>query len=128
MLRSGCCFRGTHTMVPYRSEQLAGRDRFAQLLRAEFTYFCRARSWMISLCAVVVVFVLLSFVSALASHGSNTAIPTGPSGEAVTDTYMFVHQPLAGDGALTARVASLSGAYIPTDTSRNTAAATPHTH
>src|SRR5258707_77905 len=66
---------------------------------------------MTSLCAVVAVLVLLSFVVALASHAGNTAEPTGPGGEAVTDTYMFVHQPLAGDGTLTARVASLSGAY-----------------
>ncbi len=88
----------------------------AQLLRAEYTNFRRVRSWMISLCAVVVVFVLLSFVVALASHGSTTAVPTGPGGEAVTDTYMFVHQPLAGDGTLTARVVSLSGAYISTNT------------
>src|SRR5260221_10215608 len=92
----------------------------AQLLRAEFTNFRRVRSWMISLCTVVVVFVLLSFVIAVASHASNTAVPTGPGGEAVTDTYMFVHQPLAGDGTLTARVASLWGAYTSTNTSGNT--------
>lgn len=106
-------------MVPYRSEQLVGRDGFVQLLRAEFTNFCRVRSWMILLSAVVVVFVLLSFVVALASHQSNTAVPTGPGGEAVTDTYMFVYRPLAGDGALTVRVASLSGAYTSTDSSGN---------
>ena len=96
---------------PYRSEQLVGRDGFAQLLRAEFTKFRTVRAWMISLCAVAVVFVLLSFVSAFASHAGNPAVPTGPGGEAVTDTYTFVHQPLAGDGTLTARVASLSGAH-----------------
>jgi hypothetical protein len=74
---------------------------------------------MILLCAVVVAFVLLSFIVALASHGSTPAIPIGPGGEAVTDTYMFVHQPLAGDGTLTVRVASFSGAYISTGTSGN---------
>ena len=106
-------------MVPHRSQQLVGRDGFAQLLRAEFTNFRRVRSWMILLSAVVVVFVLLSFIVALASHARNPAVPTGPGGEAVTDTYMFVHQPLAGDGTITARVASLSEVYTSTSTSHN---------
>src|SRR6266851_3294303 len=88
-----------------------GRDGFARLLRAEFTKFRTVRAWMIALCAAAVVFVLLSFVSALASRAPVPAVPAGPGGEAVSDTYMFVHQALAGDGTLTARVASLSGAH-----------------
>ena len=98
-------------MISYRSEHGTSRDGFAQLLRAEFTYFRAVRLWMLSLWAVAVVFVLVSFVAALGSHASNPAVPTGPDGEAVTDTYTFVHQPLAGDGTLTTRLASLSGAY-----------------
>ncbi len=35
--------------------------------------------------------------------------PLGPGGEAVTDNFTFVHQPLAGDGSITARVGSLTG-------------------
>ena len=66
---------------------------------------------MIALCAAAVVFVLLSFLSAFESRAPVPAVPTGPGGEAVSDTYMFVHQALAGDGTLTARVASLSGAH-----------------
>ena len=81
-------------------------DTFAQLLRAEFIRFRTVRSWMISL-------VLLPFAVALASHGSNLAISTGPDGELVSDTYTFVHQPLVGDGTLTTRVTSLSGMYTP---------------
>jgi hypothetical protein len=92
---------------------LAAWDRagFARLLRAEFTKFRTVRAWVIALCATAVVFVLLSFASAFESRGPVPAVPTGPGGEAVSDTYMFVHRTLAGDGTLTARVASLSGAY-----------------
>lgn len=35
--------------------------------------------------------------------------PLGPGGEAVTDTYYFVHRALAGDGSIAVRVGSLSG-------------------
>ncbi len=110
----------TTAVAPYRSEQPVGRDGFAQLLRAEFTKFFTVRSWMIALCVSAIVFVLLSSVSVLASHATEPAVPTGPGGEAVTDTYMLVHQTLAGDGTLTARVASLSGAHTsPSPTSGN---------
>jgi hypothetical protein len=88
-----------------------GLDRFARLLRAEFTKFRTVRSWMIALCAAAVVFVLLSFLSAFESRAPVHAVPAGPGGEAVSDTYMCVHQTLAGDGTLTARVASLSEAH-----------------
>jgi ABC-type transport system involved in multi-copper enzyme maturation permease subunit len=80
------------------------------MLRAEFTKFRTARSWMLALCAAGVVFVLLSFLSAFASRAPVRGVPVGPGGEAVSDTYTFVHQALVGDGTLTARVASLSGA------------------
>ena len=100
----------TTAVPPYRSGQ-ADRSGFARLLRAEFTKFRTVRAWMIALCAAAVVFVLLSFVSAFWSRYAVPAEPAGPGGEAVSDTYMFVHQTLADDGTLTARVASLSGAH-----------------
>src|SRR5260221_11396907 len=89
------------------------RAGFARLLRAEFTKFRTVRAWVIALCAAAIVFVLLSFLSAFASRAPVGAVPANPGGEAVSDTYMFVHQALAGDGTLTARVASLSGAHTP---------------
>ncbi len=84
---------------------------FTRLLRAEFTKFRTVRAWMIALYAAAIVFVLLSFLSASGSRAPVPAVPAGPAGEAVSDTYMFVHQTLAGDGTLTARVTSLSGAH-----------------
>ena len=68
--------------------------------------------------------VLFSFLVAQGSHSSNCtstpsgngqvctgspALPVGPGGEAVTDSYYFVHQTLTGDGTITARVTSLTG-------------------
>jgi ABC-type transport system involved in multi-copper enzyme maturation permease subunit len=104
----------------YRSARPTGRDGFAQLLQAELTKFRTVRSWMIALCAAAVGFVLLAFLSAFASRSANAPVPTGPGGQAVTDTYTFVHQTLAGDGTLTARVTSLSGAHTsPSPTTRH---------
>ena len=42
----------------------------------------------------------------------NTAgctVPKGPGGEEVSDSFYFVHQPLAGNGSITARITSLTG-------------------
>jgi hypothetical protein len=85
----------------------------ARLLRAEFTRFRTVRGWMIALCATAIVFVLVSFFSAFESRSGNPVVPTGPGGEAVTDTYTFVRQELAGDGTLLARVTSFSGQLEP---------------
>jgi hypothetical protein len=79
----------------------------ARLLRAEFTKFRTVRAWIVTLSATVVVFVLLSFLSAFESRAPVGAVPVGPGGEAVSDTYMFVRRVLIGDGTLTARVTSL---------------------
>ena len=44
-----------------------------------------------------------------ATVAATSAPPTGPGGEAVSDGFQFVHQPLAGDGSITVRVTSLAG-------------------
>ena len=89
------------------------RAAFAQVVHAEFTKFRTVRGWVIALCAAAAVFVLLAYLSAWASRQPSPRVPTGPGGEAVADTYTFVHQTLAGNGTLTTRVTSLSGAYVP---------------
>ena len=112
----------TTRMTAYRPRVEAGRDGFAPLLRAEWTKFRTVRAWLITLAASAVLIVLLAFVSASGSParfcpGPSAAtcttnlptVATGPGGEAVADTYMYVHQPLAGDGTITARVTSLVG-------------------
>ena len=105
----------TGTLTPYRSDMRAGRDGFGQLLRAEWTKFRTVRGWVIGMMAAVLVTVLLGLLAASGHAFCNgqtchLSLPTGPGGEAVTDSFYFVHQPLAGNGSITVRVASLSGA------------------
>ena len=120
----------------HRSEAV-GRDGFAHLLRAEWTKFRTVRGWVIALGAAALVVVLMSFVSASGNRFSfcptgpssctsrHLAVPTGPGGEPVTDSFMFVHQPLAGNGAVTVRVASLSGSPVGGEPNGNLRATSP---
>ncbi len=112
-------------VTPYKSDQQAGRDGFAELLHAEWTKFRTVRGWVIGAIAAIVV---AAGVGLLASGGSTTAcqqvgssgparsgaacgpvFPVGPNGEPVSDSFYFVHQPLGANGTITARVTSLTG-------------------
>jgi ABC-type transport system involved in multi-copper enzyme maturation permease subunit len=108
------------TVTPQRTGERAGRDGFAQLVRAEWTKFRTVRGWVVGLVVAALVTVLLGLFTASGSHcsvgpfpGDPTShactVPLGPGGEAVTDSFYFVHQPLAGDGSITVRVTALSG-------------------
>jgi ABC-type transport system involved in multi-copper enzyme maturation permease subunit len=105
----------TGSITPYRSDMRAGRDGFAQLLRAEWTKFRTVRGWVIGVLAGVLVIVLLGLFAAASSHAfcsgraCNLTVPVGPGGEAVTDSFYFVHRPLDGNGSITVRVTSLTG-------------------
>ncbi len=109
------------TITPYRPDERAGRDGFAQLLRAEWTKFRTVRGWLIGMVVAALLTVgvgLLGHSSCAVVHpgGSVTpsacpAPPSGPGGEAVTDSFYFVHQPLAAGGSVTVRVTSLTGRY-----------------
>jgi ABC-type transport system involved in multi-copper enzyme maturation permease subunit len=112
------------TVIPYRPGQQTGRDGFAQLLRAEWTKFRTVRGWVIG---TVVAILLTAGIGLFAAVGSSsscqstsggparsgqgcfTAPPVGPGGEAVSDTFYFVRQPLSGNGSITVRVTSLTG-------------------
>jgi ABC-type transport system involved in multi-copper enzyme maturation permease subunit len=111
----------TATITPYRPPQQAGRDGFAQLVRAEWTKFRTLRGWVI---AIVLAAVLIAAIGVLLPRGhaqcgspSNPRsglaclahVPTGPGGEAVNDSYDLAAQALAGDGSITVRVTSLTG-------------------
>jgi ABC-type transport system involved in multi-copper enzyme maturation permease subunit len=112
------------TITAYRSKMPAGRDGFAQLLHAEWTKFRTVRGWLIGLLVGATLIVGVGMLAAAGSHASACTItsgnpqpichgipapPTGPGGEAVNDSFYFVHQPLTGDGAITVRVSSLTG-------------------
>jgi regulation of enolase protein 1 (concanavalin A-like superfamily) len=95
---------------------------FPRLLRAEWTKFRTIRGWVIGMLVMVLATVLFgllgpagsSFECAGPDGQACTAAqtpPTGPEGGAVNDHFYFVHQPLAANGEITARVTSFTGAY-----------------
>ncbi|HWD09731.1 MAG TPA: ABC transporter permease subunit [Actinomycetota bacterium] len=109
------------TMAAYRSEQVAGEDSFAALLRAEWTKFRSVRAWLI---ASAVAGLLIAGFALLNGAGSHTSycpgppqpcvkggppVSYGPGGEQVDDTYEFVHQPLDGNGSITVELTSMTG-------------------
>ncbi len=109
----------TPAITPPRPAARPGRSGFAHLLRAEWTKFRTVRGWVIAVIVAVLLSLLLALFNASHSHvapcttGPNGpacryVIPTGPGGESVTDTFYFVHRPLAGDGSITVRVTSLT--------------------
>ncbi|MFI6735528.1 hypothetical protein ACIBI9_21610 [Nonomuraea sp. NPDC050451] len=104
--------------TPYRSSRRAGQDRFPQLLRAEWTKFRTARGWALAMAASVLVTVSLGLLVAGGARstcvtgkgeGPCPAPLVGPDGTAVKDKYYFVHQPLKGNGSITARVSDMTG-------------------
>lgn len=111
---------------PAAGPRPAGRGGFAPVLRAHWTKFRTVRGWVVAVVVAAMVTVLLGV---LAATGTSTscgggpvpaacpAIPVGPDGEAVADRMYFFHRPLAGDGAITVRVASMTGiiTYPPPD-------------
>ncbi len=113
----------TATIAPYRSPHPAGRDGFAQLLHAEWTKFRTVRGWVVGILLAALLMVLLALLTANGSHAGSCingkctvnkpTVLTGPGGEAVDDSFYFVHQPLAGNGNITARLTSMTGLYSP---------------
>ena len=98
----------TATTTAYRSGLPVGRDGFAQVLRAEWTKFWTVRGWIIGLIVAALVTVLISVLSARGQHSGSCVgpdpphlkctvghpyVPIGPGGEAVADSFYFVHQP-----------------------------------
>ncbi|MFI9552869.1 hypothetical protein [Nonomuraea endophytica] len=87
-------------------------------LSAEWTRFRTGRGWWLGMVASVLVTVSLGL---LITGSARTACVTakgegpcpapllGPDGTAVADKYYFVHQPLKGDGSITARVSDMTG-------------------
>jgi ABC-type transport system involved in multi-copper enzyme maturation permease subunit len=112
----------TDTTAPSRpgtraggEREMAGHDSFARVLRAEWIKFRTVRGWVIGMIVAGLVMVLVGFLSAAGSQTScgtgpcHFVVPLGPGGEAVTDSFYFVHRPLTGYGTITARVTSLTG-------------------
>ena len=104
----------TPTITPYRSSQTPAQDGFPRLLRAEWTKFRTVRGWVIAIVAAGAL-VVLATVALAGTAQDNNSIPTlatGPGGQAVTDSFYFVSQPLGPHGSVTARVTSLTGKVL----------------
>ena len=111
-------------ITPYRSTVREGRDGFGQLLHAEWTKFRTVRGWVIAMIVAVLVTAGLGVLiaksttpscAAQTGNGQQHAVAcgqpdytVGPGGLLVEDAFNWVRQPLAGDGSLTVRVASLT--------------------
>ena len=120
------------TVTPYRPGEQAGRDGFAQLLRAEWTKFRTVRGWVIGMTVAALVTAGLGLFAAVGTSsscqrtsgssggptrtgsacGTNT-FPVGPGGVPVDDSFYFVRQPLTGNGSITVQVTSLTGLLPP---------------
>jgi len=101
-------------VTPVRGNRMAGRDGFAQLLRAEWTKFWTVRGWVVTLALAAVL--TAGIALALGNAGNSGGLPTvatGPGGIAVNDNFFFVHRSLAGDGSITVRVTSLTDGAVP---------------
>jgi hypothetical protein len=105
----------TDTAAPYRSGLPPRPDHFGQLVRAEWTKLRTVRGWVLGLAAAALVTVAFGLLPGMSGscgqHGpaSACAVPVGPDGELVSDSYYLVHQSLAGNGSITARVTTLTG-------------------
>jgi ABC-type transport system involved in multi-copper enzyme maturation permease subunit len=107
----------------------------ACLVHAEWTKFRTVRGWVIAVVAGALVTMLIGVYTGARSQDGcaggpcHFTIPTGPGGEAVTDTYYFVHRPLAGDGTITVRMTSLAtvldGGLTPQGPTSTTPASVP---
>jgi ABC-type transport system involved in multi-copper enzyme maturation permease subunit len=106
-------------IAPSRPTAPPVRAGFAHLLHAEWTKFRTVRGWVIAVVVAVLLTLLLGLFIGGHSHvapcttGPDSpcqyaAIPVGPGGEAVTDTFYLVHRPLAGDGSIIVKVTSLT--------------------
>ena len=120
MTASGTAYLGRPDAAADGTDQ----DGFASLLRSEWTKFRTVRGWVVGMllaAVVVIAFGVLLGAASRSTYGAGPGaeeitghpyVPIGPGGEAVTDSFQFVHQQLAGDGSITARIADLTGGRL----------------
>jgi hypothetical protein len=90
---------------------MTGNDGFGHLLLSEWTKLRSVNRWLITLIGVAALTVGLSVLTAAANSTDINEHPNfvvSPTGDPVEDTFVFVHQPLTGDGSLTVHVASVA--------------------
>ena len=112
------------TSTPMRLASTPASNSFRSVLWAEWTKFRTIRGWAIALVLAAAATFFLCYETAAGPHtggcsglpagavctsGPSTVVPAGPDGEAVADTYEFVHRTLAGNGTVTVEIISLAG-------------------
>jgi ABC-type transport system involved in multi-copper enzyme maturation permease subunit len=82
------------------------------VIRAEWVKFRSVRGWVVAvvLATVTIAGLGLGGGDQGTCYGNSCAQLTGPGGEAVSDSFYFVHQALTGNGSLTVRLTSLASA------------------
>ncbi|MGO8958017.1 MAG: ABC transporter permease subunit [Streptosporangiaceae bacterium] len=99
-------------------------DSFGQLLHAEWTKFRTVRGWVIGMIVAGLLIIAVNFIpggecGGIQSNGTvglggpGCALTLGPTGQAVTDNFYFVHQPMAASGSITVSVTSMTGSTSP---------------
>ncbi|SEL93016.1 hypothetical protein [Streptacidiphilus jiangxiensis] len=83
-----------------------------RVLHAEWTKFRTVRGWTVGAVGAALaslLFLLVGTVSSNQHAGAAAALPVGSDGEAVNDSFSFVHRTLTGDGSLTVRITAFTG-------------------
>jgi ABC-type transport system involved in multi-copper enzyme maturation permease subunit len=96
------------------------------VLHGEWTKFRTVRGWIIGLIVAAILTVFLGVFAAgaaqigcvkgnvqLTGPACLPKVPIGPGGEAVSDNFNFVREPLTGNGTITAEMTSLTGQHAP---------------
>jgi hypothetical protein len=107
----------TGAVTPPRPTAAAGAESFWRLVHAEWTKFRTVRGWVIAMLVAIAAITAFLFLvggvsrSCVGPSGPSAcpAQPAGPGGEPVQDAFYFAHQPLTGNGTITAQVTSLTG-------------------
>ncbi|MFE7764719.1 ABC transporter permease subunit [Streptomyces sp. NPDC057438] len=107
----------------------AERGGFRRALHSEWTKFRTVRGWVLAMAGALLVTIVVGLLGTAAptpgGRGADSAsYPTGPGGEAVNDSFFFVHKTLTGDGTLTVPLWSLTG-VADTGTGRTVPGAQP---
>ncbi|MFJ7626437.1 ABC transporter permease subunit [Streptomyces sp. NPDC097595] len=83
---------------------------FLVTLHAEWTKFRTVRGWVLTMAGALLATIVVGLLSTAApGPGGEASYPKGPGGEAVNDSFYFVHRTLTGDGTLTVPLRSLTG-------------------
>ena len=104
----------TGALTRRRPDRDLPRAHLTDVIRAEWIKFRSVRGWVIGMivAAILTIGCIINGVQK-SGRGCLPPIPIGPGGEAVQDNFYFVHQPLAGNGTITAQLYSFTGMYAP---------------